>query len=47
MLMETGLSVKEWTRESSIPIDGLYDVANLSIKKALVDFAIQMRCSKS
>jgi len=39
-LREMGLSVKEWTRESSIPINGLYDMANLSIKKALVNFAI-------
>ena len=30
-LMEMGLSVKERTRESSIPINGLYDAADLSI----------------
>jgi len=40
MLMEMGLSVKEWTRESSIPINRVYDVSELSIKKALVNFAI-------
>jgi len=39
-LMETGLSVKEQTRESSIPIDSLYDASELSIEKALVDFVI-------
>jgi len=39
-LMESGLLVKELTRESRIPIDSLYDASDFSIKKALVDFAI-------
>ena len=39
-LMESGLLVKELTRESRIPIDSLYDVSDFSIKKALVDFVI-------
>jgi len=39
-LTESGLLVKELTRESRIPIDSLYDASNFSIKKALVDFAI-------
>jgi len=39
-LRESGLSVKERTRESRIPIDSLYDVSDFPLEKALIDFAI-------
>jgi len=39
-LRESGLSVKERTRESRIPIDSLYDASNFPLEKALVDFVI-------